>query len=119
MATPYFIEHARGLRPSWQLRSRVARIVALLGKLALPAAFVTLAIVNVSFLDRGPNLCVFQTLFGVRCLGCGMTHAFCSVLHGQFLLAFSYNPLVVIAFPFFAYMAVRNMRSLLHETCRF
>jgi hypothetical protein len=116
MDTPYFIEPARGLRPSRELSNRVSQVAILLGKLALPAAFVTLAMVNVGFLDRMPELCVFRTLFGVCCPGCGMTHAFCSVLHGQFALAFAYNPLVIIAFPFFANMAVRNLRALLYET---
>jgi hypothetical protein len=78
-------------------------------RLALPAAFVALAIVPVEFLDKLPVMCVYQRLFGVRCLGCGMTHAFCSVLHGHLAAAFRYNHLVLVAFPFFALVAVRNV----------
>jgi hypothetical protein len=58
-----------------------------------------------------PVTCVYQGLFGVRCLGCGMTHAFCSVLHGHLAAAFQYNHLVPVAFPFFAVVAVRNLGS--------
>jgi len=84
-------------------------------KLILPAAFVMLAMVNVDFLDRMPNLCVYQTLFHVRCLGCGMTHAFCAVLHGQFAAALTYNPLVIIAFPIFGTLAIRQFGSFLRN----
>jgi hypothetical protein len=70
---------------------------------------VGLAIIPVEFLDRLPNLCVYRGLFGVRCLGCGMTHAFCSVLHGHLAVAFGYNHLVTAAFPFFAAVATRNL----------
>jgi hypothetical protein len=86
-------------------------MAALLGRLILPAVFVGLAIIPVGFLDRLPNICVYKGLFGVRCLGCGMTHAFCSVLHGHLAAAFGYNHLVTVAFPFFAVVAIRNLTS--------
>ena len=94
---------------------RYQRMATQLAKLILPAAFVVLAMVNVDFLDRMPNMCVYQTLFHVRCLGCGMTHAFCSVLHGQFAAALTYNPLVIIAFPIFGTLAIRQFGSFLRN----
>ena len=112
------------LRPSARKRAppnigiRVRRVMALFGQLIIPAAFVVLALVNVHFLDRTPDFCVYRTLFGVRCLGCGMTHAFCSVLHGQFAQAFAYNPLVIVAFPFFGTLGLRNFRSFLRNVRR-
>jgi hypothetical protein len=84
-------------------------VAFLLGRLILPAAFLALALVPVAFLDRLPAVCLYQRLFGVRCLGCGMTHAFCAVLHGHLAAAFRYNRLVVSAFPFFAVVAARHL----------
>jgi hypothetical protein len=80
-------------------------------RLILPAAFLTLAVVPVEFLDRLPVICVYQSLFGVRCFGCGMTHAFCAVLHGHLAMALRYNPLVPVAFPVFVVLAARNLSS--------
>lgn len=104
--------------------SFVRTFASLAGKLVLPAIFVALAIMNVESLDRIPSVCLYRYLFGVRCPGCGMTHAFCCVLHGHFAQAFAYNPLVIIAFPFFGTMAIRNLRAFLNDlrswavTCR-
>ncbi|MGB0135246.1 DUF2752 domain-containing protein [Dokdonella sp.] len=41
--------------------------------------------------------CPFHALTGLFCPGCGTTRALHAVLHGSFLLAFSMNPLAVIA----------------------
>ena len=104
---------------SWRLSAQsFTSVAALLSRLALPSAFIILAIVDVRLLDRMPNLCIYQTLFHVRCLGCGMTHAFCSVLHGHFAAALAYNPLVIIAFPVFAAIAIRNLRSLIQDAAQ-
>ena len=96
-------------------RSNISRarfgVAALLCQLILPTAFVVLAVIPVDFLDSLPNVCIYKGLFGVRCLGCGMTHAFCSVLHGHIAAAFQYNHLVTVAFPFFAVAATRNLAS--------
>jgi len=40
--------------------------------------------------------CVFHTITGLYCAGCGSTRAIHHLLHGRILRAFSYNPLVVI-----------------------
>lgn len=111
---------ATWLRPSARTTARraehpVRRMVVLWGKLILPAAFIVLAVINVGVLDRMPQVCVWRTLFHTRCLGCGMTHAFVSVLHGQFTQAFDYNPLVIVAFPYFATLAIRYLWSFVHE----
>ena len=94
---------------------RLSQAIALAGRLILPAAFVFLACFDAGFLDRTPNFCIYRSLFGVRCLGCGMTHAFCAVLHGDLVSAFSYNPLVIVAFPFFSVIAVRHLYSLCRD----
>lgn len=105
-------------RPDAELKARLRRAFFLLSKLIIPAVFVTLAVVNVQFLDRMPNFCIYRGLFGVRCLGCGMTHAFCSVLHGHFAAAFAYNPLVIVAFPFFGKIGLLNLRSFITDVRR-
>lgn len=122
MDMPYFLtrffdwcQPAAQTRPRRVTRGTVPAVTSLLGKLVLPAGFIALAIVNLEFLDRMPELCFYRLLFGVRCPGCGMTHAFCAVLHGHFLQGFSFNPLVVVAFPVFATMAVRNLRAFLND----
>lgn len=37
--------------------------------------------------------CMFKTLFGIPCFGCGMTRAYLSLLHLDLAAAFSYHPM--------------------------
>jgi len=37
-------------------------------------------------------LCPFKMLTGFPCPGCGLTHAFCDISHGQFKMAWQTNP---------------------------
>lgn len=67
---------------------------------ALSAVFVTSALWRPS--DQPTFiLCVFRAATGYPCPGCGMTHAFCAIGHGEWQRAISYNPfspLVFVAF---------------------
>ena len=60
----------------------------------------------------GPNNiplpCVFNSVTGLYCPGCGAGRACYSILHGQFLNAFCYNPLMTILLPLIGlYIAAR------------
>ena len=44
--------------------------------------------------SSGPVLCLWRNLLGQECWGCGLTRAFCSLVHGQFRIAAGFNPLV-------------------------
>ena len=47
--------------------------------------------------------CIFLTIFGVPCPGCGMTHAFLALLSFRFRDAFSYNPCIFLLPLFYLY----------------
>ncbi len=49
--------------------------------------------VPTALIERLPNVCVFDRFFGVDCLGCGMTRALSTALHGDWAAAQSLNPL--------------------------
>ena len=56
------------------------------------------------------KLLIFYFLTGLYCPGCGAGRASYSLLHGQILDAFSYNPLMTILLPFIGlYVVVRGM----------
>lgn len=55
------------------------------------AALVGLAIVPTRIVESGPNLCLVRRLFGVECLGCGMTRGISQLLHGHWQAALAYN----------------------------
>ena len=50
---------------------------------------------------QGANPCLFHTLTGLECPGCGMTRAFHAISHGDFAAAINYNifaPVVYLCF---------------------
>ena len=50
--------------------------------------------------------CVFHELTGRYCPGCGAARAFHALIHGDFLAALDYNPLLVIALPVIIIMII-------------
>jgi Protein of unknown function (DUF2752) len=52
--------------------------------------------------------CMFRTLTGLACPGCGSTRALHQLLHGHVGNAFTLNPLLLIALPILAYVLVRH-----------
>jgi hypothetical protein len=55
------------------------------------SALVTLAILPTRWVESGPNLCLVRRLFGVECMGCGMTRGISHLLHGHWRTALAYN----------------------------
>jgi Protein of unknown function (DUF2752) len=48
--------------------------------------------------------CPFHALTGLNCPGCGTTRGLHQLLNGHPVVAFDLNPLMVLAFPFMAYI---------------
>jgi hypothetical protein len=44
--------------------------------------------------------CLFRTITGLTCPGCGVTRALHQILHGNFEAAFILNPLFLVSIPF-------------------
>jgi hypothetical protein len=51
--------------------------------------------------------CPFRVLTGFTCPGCGTTRALHQILHGHFDIAFTLNPLLLIAIPFALFAFLR------------
>ncbi len=49
------------------------------------------------------SLCIINRIFKIKCFGCGMTRAFISILHLDFVSAFKYN---VLSIPLFFAIAL-------------
>jgi hypothetical protein len=45
----------------------------------------------------GPTLCIWKTLLGVPCPGCGLTRGVCFLMHGRWTEAIGFNPLAPLA----------------------
>jgi hypothetical protein len=57
--------------------------------------------------------CVFRAITGFTCPGCGSTRALHEILHGDFVTAFTLNPLLLLAMPFLMFLLVRYSVSVL------
>jgi hypothetical protein len=54
--------------------------------------------------------CQLHKLTGLWCPGCGSTRALHQLLHGNLMMAFRLNPLVILLLPLAAYLSVRGER---------
>lgn len=55
--------------------------------------------------------CPFAYFTGLYCPGCGSLRSLHSLLHADFLRAFSYNPLLVLSLPAFLFLTVRDLQQ--------
>src|SRR5262245_37190199 len=86
---------ADGSRP----RSLAMTIQAAAVAFAVPLALFALTLITPPQLDEVPRLCLWSALLGGPCPACGLTHALCSLVHGDFSQAVRYNRGVIVAAP--------------------
>jgi len=70
--------------------------------LAMAAASVCLYVLEPGK-SRLLPVCPFRALTGFTCPGCGSTRGMHQLLHGNFIAAFEFNPLLLLALPFLLY----------------
>ncbi len=76
---------------------------------------ILLWVIPLSIIEGSPSICLFKNLFGINCLGCGMTRAVFNVLHGNFYTTFEYNSLVIAVFPLLVYLWFKKVINLLKK----
>lgn len=59
--------------------------------------------------------CPFRTLFGIRCPGCGMTHAVIALARGDVKKSMEHNPFVIALIPLLA-VGLLDLAARLSET---
>ncbi len=57
--------------------------------------------------------CLFRSLTGFQCPGCGSTRGLHQLLHGNLTTAFQLNPLLILALPFLLYALARYSMSVM------
>ena len=80
------------------------RKIFLIIRLSLYIAFIVIfAAIPCSFVEQG-SICLIQFAFHVSCPTCGVTRGVSNIFHGNFLRAWTYNPLsylvVILLFTF-------------------
>ena len=77
----------------------------ILAAIALPVLFLY-------YIDPGQSSllppCLFHTITGLHCPGCGALRALHQLVHGHPAAALALNPLAVMAIPFLAYAFIRH-----------
>ena len=61
--------------------------------------------------------CVFHEITGLYCPGCGAARAFHALIHGDFLTALDFNPLLVITLPVIVAMIVLEIVGVFRNKC--
>lgn len=69
------------------------------GVLLAAAGIAALYLFNPNTADSPFARCIFQTLTGFWCAGCGITRALHALVHGDIARAFAMNPLAVLLAP--------------------
>ena len=65
-----------------------------------------------SWIFTGNTICIFKNLFGLECVGCGMTRVLYCLSHGDILEALNFNRLVIIIAPLLFYiLIIQNLRE--------
>jgi hypothetical protein len=78
-------------------RENIVKSLLLFGKTALIVLpFVALYYVYFLIWHGGEIYCFVELVFGIPCMGCGMTRAMLNVLQFDFITAFHYHPLIFI-----------------------
>jgi len=88
------------------MSSRLCTSRDLLFVLAAAAATAVVFVFDPSITPYYPR-CVFHSLTGLQCPGCGGTRAVHELLHGHIRAALKLNAMIFVAGPFFAAAAVR------------
>lgn len=89
--------------------ARLAHVLQSLALVVLPLAVI---LTPTRWLERHPIPCVYTTLLGMHCPGCGMTRAVSCAVHGRFRDAWHYNPLIVVMLPLATYEWLRFIRGM-------
>ena len=61
---------------------------------------IVLLILPADFFDKGESICLSVSLFDTECYACGLTRAIQHLIHFDFSIAYEYNKLSIIVFPF-------------------
>ena len=62
--------------------------------------------------------CAFHETTGLMCAGCGATRAVYQLLHGHWVAAFRFNPLLIVSLPLIVWYGARQtVRYLKNQPC--
>ena len=93
------------------MNERAARRRRLIAKLCAAVAFAGAGAAVLFYIDPMSATffpkCFFKTLTGWHCPGCGTGRAAHALLHADFACAFRMNPLLIVALPFLAALALK------------
>ena len=70
-------------------------------------------VLAIFFLDIN---CIFKSIFGIPCPGCGLTRAFRAILHGNFLEAEKYNILSIPILIFYLFFFILIILDFIKKT---
>jgi hypothetical protein len=82
---------------------------------AFACVLILFSVIPAGYLEGSHTICLFKNLLGIECPGCGMGRAFSSIMHGDLTAAISYNGLVLIVFPLFCLILLKDIVSIFNE----
>ena len=81
------------------LKNKISLIWILIKISILFAIPVLLLILPNSLVFKGQTICLINNIFGINCIGCGMTRAIFLVFDGDLISAFNLNAKILLVLP--------------------
>ena len=93
----------------WSEDKKLFKRIKFIGLLLFP---IILFFIPLEWLKNQHSICLFKSITGHECYGCGMTRAILSAIHFHFADAFLYNKLYLIVLPVLIYVWAKKIVNL-------
>jgi hypothetical protein len=94
----------------WSEDKKLFKRIKFIGLLLFP---IILFFIPLEWLKNQHSICLFKSITGHECYGCGMTRAILSAIHFKFAEAIQYNKLFLVVLPLLIYIWAKNIINLL------
>ena len=98
----YQVQSYNSMRKKYSIIRLVIYIISIIFIYSIPLEFI-----------EGRSFCIFYNLFGIICIGCGITRGLFNIINLNFSEAYSYNPLSFLWFLIFLLIFIQDLSKII------